>query len=138
MKSLRYISNLRRRGGAVLETALVLPVLISITFGAIEFGYYFWIQNTLEGAARNGARAAIISGATNTDVTSAVNAELTAAGLKTSSYTITTNPTSISGASAGTNITVTVGSTWGQVGFKALGIIGSSQSINGTCVMRHE
>lgn len=138
MRVFRSIFNRQRRGGALLETALVMPVLIWITFGAIEFGYFFWIQNTLEGAARNGARAGIISGNTNTDVTNAVNAELTAAGLPTASYTITTNPSSISGVTAGTNVTVTVSSTWNKVGFKALGIISNSQAISGICVMRHE
>ena len=138
MRSLGSIFSLRRHGGAILETALVLPVLMSITFGGIEFGYYFWVQSTLEGAARNGARAGIVTGAANTDVTTAVNAELTAAGLNTSAYKIVTSPTSISTATAGTNITVTVSSTWSQVGFKVLGIIGSSQSVSGVCLMRHE
>jgi Flp pilus assembly protein TadG len=138
MRSLRSIFSLRRHGGAILETALVLPVLMSVTFGGIEFGYYFWVQSTLEGAARNGARAGIVTGATNTDVTTAVDAELTAAGLKTSSYSIVTSPTSISAVTAGTNITVTVSSTWSKVGFKVLGIIGTNQAVNGACVMRHE
>lgn len=130
--------GLCRWGGAILETALVLPVLMSVTFGGIEFGYFYWIQSTVQGAARNGVRAGIVSGATNTDVTNAVNAELTAAGLKTSAYTITTSPSSIAAVTAGTNITVTVSSTWSQVGFKVLGLISSSQSVSGSCVMRHE
>ncbi|HEY1686658.1 MAG TPA: TadE/TadG family type IV pilus assembly protein [Tepidisphaeraceae bacterium] len=138
MKRKRFMSFLPRRGGALLETALVLPVLLSVTFGGVEFGYFYWTQSTIEGAARNGARAGIVSGATNTDVTTAVNAELTAAGLQTSAFNIVTSPTSISTATAGTNITVTVSSTWSQVGFKALGLISSSQSISGACVMRHE
>ena len=38
-------------------------------------------RNTLQGAAREGARASIPPGATNTDVTTAVNNALGAAGL---------------------------------------------------------
>ena len=45
----------RRRGSAVLDAALVFPILLSLTFGAIEYGYYFFVKNTLQGAAREGA-----------------------------------------------------------------------------------
>ncbi len=44
-----------RRGNAVLEMALVLPILLLLAFGMVEFGYFFYVKNNLQGAAREGS-----------------------------------------------------------------------------------
>src|SRR4051794_28124816 len=55
----------RFRGTELLELGLVLgTILLPLTFGMIEGGYYFYIEQNIQGAAREGARAAIV--ATNT------------------------------------------------------------------------
>ena len=46
---------IRHRGGAVLELALTLSILFSICYGLIECGYYFYVKNSMEGAARKDA-----------------------------------------------------------------------------------
>ena len=49
------------RGAAILEFAIAVPVFLALVFGIIEFA---WILNghiTLTGAAREGARLAIVS-----------------------------------------------------------------------------
>ena len=46
---------IRRRGGSLLEAAIVLPVLIYVAFGTVEFGYYFFVKHSLDGAAREEA-----------------------------------------------------------------------------------
>src|SRR6478609_1037969 len=76
----------RRFGGAVLEMILILPVLLYLAFGTVEFGYFFYVKHSLEGAARDGARAAIPSGALYSDVTSAVDTAMSAANLSSSGY----------------------------------------------------
>src|SRR4051794_16751579 len=78
----------RRFGGAVLETILVLPVLLYMAFGIVEFGYYFYVKHPCEGAARDGCRAFITAGATLTDVQTQVDAAMQAASLSGSGYTI--------------------------------------------------
>jgi Flp pilus assembly protein TadG len=132
-----------RRGNAVLDAALVLPILLSLTFGTVEYGYYFFMKHSLEGAAREGARAAIVpSTQTNTPVTQAVANALNAAGLNSSTttldnkYTLTISPAVTS--ASGSAITVTLSATWGTVGIRPLGLIGSAKVINGTAVMRKE
>jgi len=70
----------RFRGNAVLEAALVLPVLTSLTFGTIEYGHFFFVKHTLEGAAREGARAGIVATAVNGDVTAMPGWSALAAG----------------------------------------------------------
>jgi Flp pilus assembly protein TadG len=46
----------RSRGQALVETALVLPILLAIVGGIIQFGVAFWAQNTLTQVARDTGR----------------------------------------------------------------------------------
>jgi Flp pilus assembly protein TadG len=128
----------KRRGNAVLEAALVLPIILSLSFGGVEFGYYMFVKNTMQGAAREGARAAISSGATNTDVNTAVAGVMSAAGFNSSQYTVTTTPSTISTATTGTAVTVSVSASWGTVGVRPLGVISSTKNVTGVTVMRKE
>jgi Flp pilus assembly protein TadG len=133
-----------RRGNALLEAALVLPILLSLTFGTIEYGYFFFVKHSLQGAAREGCRAAIVPTADNTSVTQSIASALKAAGLNSSNttldskFTLTLTPSNISALAAGTAVTVQIDATWGQVGVRPLGLIGSSKLVRGTTVMRKE
>jgi Flp pilus assembly protein TadG len=149
--SQKLFTSIRRRGSAVMEASLVLPVLVVLTMGAMEFGYFFYVKHTLQGAAREGARAAITPGASSTDVNTAVNAAMKAAGFdiaaKPGLYTTsilssdgssTVNPSS---ATAGTGIQVRVSATWGTIGVNPLGSaspLGPTRSVAGQTVMRKE
>ncbi|MBZ0258666.1 pilus assembly protein, partial [bacterium] len=44
------------RGSATVEFALVLPILMLLLFGIIEFGRVLSVQHLLNTAAREGAR----------------------------------------------------------------------------------
>jgi Flp pilus assembly protein TadG len=39
-----------------VEFAVVLPLLVSIVLGTIDWGYYFFVQQVVTNAAREGAR----------------------------------------------------------------------------------
>ncbi len=56
MKTRRHSS----RGQAVAEVALVLPVLLLVMMGILDFGRAVFAYNTLSNAARDGARVAIV------------------------------------------------------------------------------
>jgi len=57
------------RGAAMVEFALVLPILLLLTLGIINFGYLFGQQLSLNQAVREGARAAVVAnGLTDTTV----------------------------------------------------------------------
>lgn len=133
-----------RRGNAVLDAALVLPVLLSLTFGTVEYGYFFFVKQSLQGAAREGCRAGITPTATNTIVTQAIAASLNAAGLNASTttldakYSLTLTPSNVSGVSAGTSITVQLDTTWGAIGVRPMGLIGPAKIVRGVTVMRKE
>jgi Flp pilus assembly protein TadG len=44
------------RGAAIVEFALVIPILLMLVVGIFEFGRMYYIQTTLSMAARQGAR----------------------------------------------------------------------------------
>lgn len=44
------------RGAAAVEFALVLPILLLLVFGIVEFGRIYSIQTSITAAARQGAR----------------------------------------------------------------------------------
>jgi len=50
----------RERGQDLVEFAIVLPVLLLLTLGIIQFGILIWNYNTVSNAAREGARYAIV------------------------------------------------------------------------------
>lgn len=131
-----------RRGASVLEMALVLPILLMLSFGVVDYGYFFFVKNTVQGAAQAGARAAVLASATNADVTNIITTAMTAAGMQNSGYTVTLNPSDVSTATAGNPVTVTISVSWGTVGLHALsssmGGISNSKQIVGAAVMRKE
>lgn len=44
------------KGAAAVEFALVLPILVALLIGIMEFGYWFYLSSSAAGAAREGAR----------------------------------------------------------------------------------
>jgi Flp pilus assembly protein TadG len=54
----------RERGSAIVETAIVLVVALMLVFGIIDFGRLMYTYHTIASMARQGARWAIVRGAT--------------------------------------------------------------------------
>ena len=48
----------QRRGQALAEFAIVIPVFMLVLGGVIQFGIFFWDQNTLNQIARDAGRFA--------------------------------------------------------------------------------
>jgi len=44
------------RGAAALEFAIVVPVFLVLVFAIIDFGWYFFVQHTIQLATSEGAR----------------------------------------------------------------------------------
>ena len=47
----------RQRGVAAVEFALVLPLLLTVVMGAIDWGWFFFIDQVVTNCAREAARA---------------------------------------------------------------------------------
>jgi Flp pilus assembly protein TadG len=61
-----------RSGAALVETALVLPIFFMVVLGIIEFGRAMMVAQLLNNGAHEGARLAMMSGTTNTEVETTV------------------------------------------------------------------
>lgn len=48
------------RGAAIVEMALVLPLLLALLMGILVYGQYFMLAHSVQQAANDGARASII------------------------------------------------------------------------------
>ena len=55
-------ANNNENGASVVEFAVVLPLLLLLLFGIIEFGIILFDQAMLTNASREGARAGIVAG----------------------------------------------------------------------------
>ena len=51
------------RGAALVEAAILLPILVLLTFGAIEYGLIYRDELRLATAARSGARIGVADNA---------------------------------------------------------------------------
>ncbi len=89
------------------EFALVLPVLMMILFGIIEFGLVFSRSQAVEAAAREGGRLASLSSTTANDVSNRVDATLTGIPFD-SPPSVAINPTVGCAGREGESVTVTV------------------------------
>lgn len=84
----------RPRGAAAVEFALVLPLLLTIVFGTIEWGYYFFTREIVINSAREGARAGTLQYSPPTDATKVAvdtaTSYLTSSGLTATDATVST------------------------------------------------
>ena len=58
--TVRQQKGRRRRGSTIVEFALIVPVLLAMLMGIIEFGWLVKNTLTIANAAREGARAAAV------------------------------------------------------------------------------
>ena len=103
---LKKRSKWRQSGALSVEFAMTLPVLMTILFGAYEFGRANMIRNTAEAAAYEGARVGIVPGATAQDVRDQANFILSTAGIRQS--TIQVIPNRITNQTSDVEVIVTV------------------------------
>jgi Flp pilus assembly protein TadG len=55
------------RGAAAVEFAIVLPVLLALLCGTIDWGFYFFTREVVVNASREGARVGTLQFASGTD-----------------------------------------------------------------------
>jgi len=89
MKSRAHTSMRRHDSGeALLEMALVLPILLVLSMGMLDFGRAFHAKSVLDQAAREGARVGVVTVPFgDAPAIARANAVLAAAGLSPSTPT---------------------------------------------------
>jgi Flp pilus assembly protein TadG len=130
----KYGNRWARRGAAVVETAVIAPLMVLSMFGMMEVGYAFMIKQSVTLASREGARAGALPGSTATDVTNAVDAAMEAANLD--GYTMDSNISTLS--STDLEIWVQVSIPLNRVSFTGNMLGGGSFNIVGRTTMRRE
>ncbi len=88
----------QRTAAAVVELAVVIPVILVIFYALIEISRLLLLQHTADAAAYEGARHAMVPGATSSDAIAAANVLLQADGLK--GTTIKVEPAEITEATS--------------------------------------
>ena len=110
-------SSRRRDDGAVaVEFALILPLLLLIVFGLIQYGFYFWSMQGGSAAAREAARKAAVGEPVScTEFRDYVKDRIGVTGDKdsadiTRTYTdeVTGDPVAVSAVKPGNVVTVSV------------------------------
>ncbi len=124
----------RARAAAIVEFAIVTPLLLTIVFGIIEYGYVFMVRQTLTNAAREGCRVAILqtTDVPYTEVTDRVAQVMAPTGQSTYSVAMT----HASAGDAREIVTVTIP-------FADVSLLGNffgarTGNLEGTCTMRKE
>ncbi len=77
-----------RMGAALVEMAIVIPVILVITGGLLEVSRLLMLHHTADTAAYEGARAAMVPGATAAEAVETVELLLTDAGCIWTSITV--------------------------------------------------
>lgn len=137
-----------RRGTALVEMALVLPIFVAVTLGIVEFGRAMMVGQLITNAAREGARLGIIDGSTNAQVVSSVQQFLAeSAGIAAADLTITITVTPAAGNPNPNNevanalprdlVNIFISVPFNKVSFVAGNYL-NGKSLSGRSSMRHE
>ena len=125
----------KRNGAAVVEFAVVLPVFVTLLLGTIETCNMIFLRQSLEIAAYESARAAIVPGSDDFDINLATTEILTARRIKNGTVTVT--PANFQNAAYGSFIRVDVSAPCNSNSVFALRFYGS-KILTGTVEMMKE
>jgi Flp pilus assembly protein TadG len=120
-----------------VEFAVVAPLLFLLVLGIVEVGRALMVQQILTNGAREGARKAVLPGATDTEAYQTIDGYLSNAGIQ--GYTRQVSP-SPGGALAGTPIKVTVSVPYDNVSWLPSGALSwlGGKSLSTSVEMRKE
>jgi Flp pilus assembly protein TadG len=138
----RVRRNTGQRGTALVEFALLLPFLAIVVFGTIDLGRAYLLWNQVKNSAREGANYAQLHPSEQTpnsgscaDPANIRYRARSEAGSASSNFTVTVSPAASGGCdptnppAAGTNVTVTVGSSLNLLTPLVAQIVGNPLSV---------
>jgi hypothetical protein len=116
------------------EAAVVLTLLVLVTLGAIKYGWLFFRLHQTTNAAREGARRAILPGAVQTDVDTAVASVMSFGNV--TGYTVNISPAI--DVAAGTEIRVRIIVPTANVDLLPISLLPAPANLTGTVTMAKE
>ena len=125
-----------RSGAAVVEMAIVLPLLLLLTMGLMEYGWMFIKVEQLNQVATQTARLSIRADVTTAEATAAANAKLASVGLSTAR--IVFSPGDISTAAPGSPISVDLTVPYSDIVLTKFSLLPVPQQIHSKVTMAKE
>jgi len=128
----------KRRGAAAVEFAIVAPLFFLLVFGMIEYGRMVMVQQVITNASREGARRAVLDGATTTEVRTKVNNYLESAGIAQNDEYITVSPDPPTSAGYREPVSVSVTVPFSEVSWIPAPMFLKGVDLSATTVMSRE
>jgi Flp pilus assembly protein TadG len=125
-----------RYGAAIVEFAIVAPIMILFTLGLIEMGRMTMVKQVLTNISREGARLAVLPEATSNEVQAQVSSLLIDSKIPGAIVTLT--PSSITDAPSGTMVTVSIQVASESVSWLNTPLFMSGKTITASTSMRRE
>ena len=122
------------RGNAMVEFALVFPLLLLVCFGITEFGRAWMTMNILTSAAREGVRLAVVTAPNIAAVEQRVRDVCDAAGVEPSNIDVTPPDP----ADPERRVSVMVETEFVVIPGRILGTFSGTIPLRTTTIMRHE
>ena len=127
-----------RRASATVEMAMLLPLIMLLSTGLLEYGWMFLKVQQINGVARNGARLAALPEATTGDVVASIEQDLLDAGFADSSYTLTFAPADVTIPDSGDPVTVTIRVRYDSITLTGLRLLPMPAEISAAVTMAKE
>ena len=136
-----------RRGQAIVEFALVLPVFLLLLLAAVEFGRAYLDLHLLTSAAREGARVGMLPDKVEQDVYDRVNGFLENVGMRSGSWQTTVQVKDredtlreggLTAAQEGDRVYVTVNYDFQVLSGTVIPGWNGTIALSSSCVFRHE
>ena len=124
-------------GASAVEFALLLPVLMMVLFGIIEFGFALYQQAVLTNASREGARLGIVQAVpaiTTAQINAAIDNYLAPTGINSANVARVITP----GAVTGDPVTVSLTLPYTFMVLPKLTSVAPQINLTAYTVMRHE
>ena len=126
----------RRKGAAVVEMAVVTPIIFMVVFACIECGRLLMAFHGMEAAAREGCRAAVAWDSTTSSVESVVEDRLATFGI--TNYSLTLVPSSPADACQWELISVRITTDYGSVSWLPSPRFLKNVTLNASCSLPQE
>ena len=134
----RRCGQQRRSGASAVEFALIAPIFMLLVFGMIEYGRMMMVQQVITNASREGARRAVLTGATNVDVVNTVVTHCTQAAVTINGSDVTVTPIDPADAGFGEPVEVAVTVSFDQVSWLPAPMYLGGRDLVASTVMRRE
>lgn len=130
----------RRRGAAIVEFAIIAPILFVLVMGSIEFGRAAMAKDLLANAARAGARTGALPNKSNADIKTQATTSLSDSGISGGTIAVAVNggATDASAALQGDIIQVTVSVPYKSVSWLPSPWFLGNTTLSETVFMRRE